>query len=613
MCGIVGYLGERPAASTILDGLRALEYRGYDSAGLAVLTPDGLEVRRCAGRISDLAPLVEDAHLTGSIGVGHTRWATHGAVTDDNAHPHADASGRLVIVHNGMTDNVDELRAELLADGHQFSSETDTEVIAHLIGVERDRGAELPDALGRALQRLVGAHSVAVLAADEPDMLAAGRIGAAGGLVVGHNGCGAILASDLPAVVRHTRKVQIVQAGEVVSLRRRAAEFRRLDNRPVTRGLITVPWDPVAAAKAGHRHFMHKEIHEQPETLAETIRPRVTLDPPELRLDDFRLPTDARQIDRAVIVASGTSHIAGMVGARYLRELARLPAATEIASEFAYAPGPLTRRTLVIAVSQSGETADVLVAVQRAHAAGAPVAALVNTVGSELTRMADAVLPLHAGPEVSVAATKTFTSELGAFYLLACQLAQQRGACTQAQFERRIAAIAHAPIAVARALDVEPQVEELARRFHRCKNFLFLGRGLGHPVALEGALKLKEISYIHAEGFAAGELKHGPIALIDPDMPVVAVALDDDDVRAKTLNAVAQIRSRDGRVILVASDADDLRGDLAEHVVRVPRTAPLIAPLVGVVPLQLFAYHMAVRLGLDVDQPRNLAKSVTVE
>ena len=612
MCGIVGYIGDGPAAPAILDGLRALEYRGYDSAGLAVLTPHGLSVRRKAGRIDDLAMLVDEELMSGAVGIGHTRWATHGAVTDGNAHPHADASGQLVIVHNGMTDNVAELRAELQSDGHAFASETDTEVIAHLIGVQRDAGKSLTDAVGRTLRRLAGAHSVLALAADEPDLLVGGRVGSAGGLVVGHGVSEAFLASDLPAVVRHTRNLQVVEAGEVVTLRSDGAEFQDLNNRPRHRRLITVPWGPVAAAKAGHRHFMRKEIHEQPDTLADTIRPRVTLDPAELRLHDFRLPVEAQTVERVVIVASGSSNFAGMVGARYLRELAEVPAATEIASEFAYAPGPLSDRTLVVAISQSGATADVLLAVERAKAAGAPVVALVNTVGSELTRTADAALYLHAGPEISVAATKTFVSQLGTLYLRACHLGEQRGVLPPDRLARRLADIAHAPLAVARALEVEPQIKELARRYHDATNFLFMGRGLAYPIALEGALKLKEISYIHAEGFAAGELKHGPIALVAPNIPVVALALD-DELRAKTLNAVAQTRSRNGRVILVASEGDDLKAGIAEELITVPHTPPLIAPIVGVIPVQLFAYHIAVCLGLDVDQPRNLAKSVTVE
>ena len=612
MCGIVGYVGDEPAVVPILAGLRDLEYRGYDSAGLAVLGPTGFTVRRRAGRIEDLADLIDGETVVGNTGIGHTRWATHGAVTDNNAHPHTDAAERVVIVHNGMTDNVTELRESLLADGHTFASETDTEVIAHLIGVEYDRGISLTEAVGRTLRQLAGAHSLVALTQDQPELIVAGRVGSAGGLVVGHSSSGAFLASDLPAVVRHTNEIQVVQANEVVALGRDGAEFCDLEQRTIHRRTISVSWNPVAAAKAGYRHFMDKEIHEQPDTLADTIRPRVTVDPATLRLDELELPIDAGEIERTIIVASGTSFFAGMVGARYLQDIARLPASVEIASEFAYAPGPLSARTLVIAISQSGETADVLVAVQRARDAGASVVALVNKEGSELTRTAQSVLYLHAGPEISVAATKTFVSEIGLLYLLACQIGVGRNVLLPDVLARNVADIAHAPIAIARALDTEQQVNQLARKYHRFKNFLYMGRGLAYPVALEGALKLKEISYIHAEGFAAGELKHGPIALVEPDTPVVAVVLD-DAVRAKTLNAVEQIRSRDGRVILLASEGDDIDSGLAQDVILIPRTSPLIAPMIGVVPLQLFAYHVAVLRGLDVDQPRNLAKSVTVE
>ena len=612
MCGIVGYLGSELAAPVILDGLRALEYRGYDSAGLAVLGTNGLTLRRRAGRIDDLASLLDEETLQGTIGIGHTRWATHGSVTDHNAHPHADATDRLVIVHNGMTDNVHRLRDQLVADGHEFRSETDTEVIAHIVGLEYAAGGSLAEAVATTLRQLDGAHSLLALAADEPDLLVAGRVGAAGGLVVGHNDTGAFVASDLPAVVQHTSEIQVLQANEVVTLSRETAEFTDLNQQPIKRQSMSVPWDPVAAAKAGHRHFMHKEIREQPRTLADTIRPRVTLDPVELELDGFDLPLKATSIDRVVIVASGTSYFAGMVGAHYLRDVAQLPCSVEVASEFAYAPGPISPQTLVVAISQSGETADVLVAVDRARTAGAPVTALVNTPGSELTRAADAVLHLHAGPEISVAATKTFVSEIGLLYLLACKLGSDRKLLGPEELASNIAAIAHAPIAVARALELEPKLEQLARRYHHFKNFLYMGRGLAHPVALEGALKLKEISYIHAEGVAAGELKHGPIALVEPATPIVAVVLD-DTMRAKTLNAVTQIRSRNGRVILVATEGEDLHDDLADDMILLPPTPSTMAPMVSIVPLQLFAYHVAVWLGLDVDQPRNLAKSVTVE
>ena len=612
MCGIVGYLGDEPAAPHILQGLRALEYRGYDSAGLAVLGPQGVDVRRCAGRIERLEALIDGVELDGSLGIGHTRWATHGAVTDANAHPHRDASGRLVIVHNGITDNFAALRERLLADGHELTSETDTEVIAHLIGIERDRGADLEEAIGAVVKRLEGAHAIVALAADEPDRLVAARVGSAGGLVIGRNEVGAVLASDLTAVVRHTHEVQVLEGGEVAVIRRDATEIRALDGRPVARRMITIPWDPMAAAKAGYRHFLAKEIHEQPETLASAIRPRITLDPLELNLEDFELPLAADAIERVVFIASGTAGYAGMVGRTYIEEIARIPAESEIASEFAYRSMPLSPKTLVVAISQSGETADVLVAVPRVKRQGAALVGIVNVVGSELTRRADVVLYTHAGPEISVASTKAFTAQLATLYLLACWLGRERGELDDARLAQLLGDIAHVPLLAARTLRCEAQMKELARRYHRYRNFVFIGRGAAHALALEGALKLKEISYIHAEGFAAGELKHGPIALIEPDTPAVAIATA-GAARDKTLNAVEQIKARDGPVILIASEGDARAAEIADDVVFVPAASELVTPMLAVIPLQLFAYHVAVRLGCDVDQPRNLAKSVTVE
>ncbi len=612
MCGIVGYLGDEPAAPHILQGLRALEYRGYDSAGLAVLGPEGVDVRRCAGRIERLEALIDGVELDGRLGIGHTRWATHGAVTDANAHPHRDAGGGLAIVHNGITDNVAALRERLLADGHEFTSQTDTEVIAHLIGIERDRGADLERAISATLQRLEGAHAIVALAADEPDRLVAARVGSAGGLVVGRNEGGAVVASDLTAVVRHTHEVQVLEGGEVAVIRRDSTELRTLDGRPVARRMITIPWDPMAAAKAGYRHFLAKEIHEQPETLASAIRPRITLDPLELNLEGFELPLAADAIERVVFIASGTGGYAGMVGRTYIEEIARIPAEAEIASEFAYRSMPLSPSTLVVAISQSGETADVLVSVPRVKPQGAALVGIVNVVGSELTRRADAVLYTHAGPEISVASTKALTAQLATLYLLACWLGRERGSVDNARLTQLLGDIAHVPLLAARTLRCEAQIEDLARRYHRYRNFVFIGRGTAHALALEGALKLKEISYIHAEGLAAGELKHGPIALIEPDTPTVAIATA-GAARDKTLNAVEQIKARDGLVILIASEGDVEAAKIADDVVFVPAASELVTPMLAVIPLQLFAYHVAVRLGCDVDQPRNLAKSVTVE
>ncbi len=612
MCGIVGYLGEQPAASHILDGLRALEYRGYDSAGLAILGLSGIAVRRCAGRISDLTQLVADSPPDGTIGIGHTRWATHGAVTDANAHPHADAGGHVVIVHNGITDNVGDLRARLVASGHTFASATDTEVIAHLIGEARDRGAELPAAVGAAMKQLEGAHAIVALADDQPDMLVAARVGAAGGLVVGGNATGTFLASDLPAVVNHTRDVRVLESDDIVEIHSARTVFRTLDGGTVERSTITVPWHPTAAVKGGFRHFLAKEIHEQPDALDSTIRPRLTIDPVELNLEDFELPLPAHQIDRVVLPASGTTGYAAMIGARYLETIAQVPATAVIASEFAYGDAILSERTLVVAITQSGETADVLLAMHRAREQGAPIIGMVNVVGSEAARRADAALYMHAGPEISVASTKTFTSEIATLYLLACFVGRERGVLSEAAEQALLTDLAHVPSLVRSALRAEPQVEALARRYHQFDDFLYIGRGLQYPVALEGALKLKELSYIHAEGYAAGELKHGPIALVEPDTPVVAIATR-GSVRDKTLNTVEQVRARDGRVILVASEGDQDAAALADHTIFVPDASELTAPILTVIPLQLFAYHVSVWRGCDVDQPRNLAKSVTVE
>ena len=613
MCGIVGYLGNEPAAGHILAGLRALEYRGYDSAGLAVLGPDGVDVRRRAGRLKDLESLVAAEPVEGSIGIGHTRWATHGAVTDANAHPHQDSSGRVVIVHNGITDNVAALRDGLLAQGHEFTSDTDTEVIAHLVGVELDRGAELVDAIGATLQRLEGAHAIVALSPGMPDALVAARKGSAGGLVVGRNGKATFIASDLAAVIQHTHKVQILEAEEMAVVHaNKAVQISDMNRQPRARGVVEIPWDTMSIAKGGHKHFLAKEIHEQPDTLASGIRPRVTLDPVDLSFPTFKLPIPSGEVERVVLVGSGSAWHAGLIGRDYIEDFAGLVATCEIASEFAYREVPLNPRTLVIAISQSGETADVLAAIGRAKRHGAAVVGIVNVMGSEATRQADAVMYMHAGLEVSVAATKTFTSQVASLYLLGCHLGASREFMGRKELTERLAAIAHVPEHAERALATEPQIVELARQFHRCGDFLYIGRGVTFPLALEGALKLKEISYIHAEGYAAGELKHGPIALAESDVPVVAIATK-GPLRNKTLNAVEQVRARDAPVILIATEGDERAAEVAEHVVYVPETSEALVPIVAAIPLQLLAYHVAVWLGADVDQPRNLAKSVTVE
>ena len=613
MCGIVGYLGHAPAVSYLLASLRALEYRGYDSSGVAVLGASGVDVRRCAGRLSDLEALIQSQPVTGTIGIGHTRWATHGAVTDANAHPHSDAAGRVLVVHNGITDNFIELRDGLVTSGHEFTSDTDTEVIAHLIAVEMDHGAELADAVGRAIRQLKGAHALVAMSPEIPDVLVAARRGSAGGLVIGHNGTATFVASDIAAVIQHTHEVQVLESDELAIVRAdEPTHISDLDGEPRSRGTIDIPWDPTSMAKAGHKHFLSKEIYEQPDTLASAIRPRITLNPVGLHFPGFRLPLPAREIERVLLVGSGSAWHAGLVGRDYMEDIAGVPASCEIASEFAYRATLRSPRTLVIAISQSGETADVLAAIRGAKSQGAAVVAIVNVVGSEATRQADAVIYMHAGPEISVAATKTFTSQLACLYLLSCYLGVQRGVVGSDKLTEYLKAIAHVPEHAEQTLRSASQIGALAQRYHRRRDFLYIGRGMTHPLALEGALKLKEISYIHAEGYAAGELKHGPIALADADVPVVALATK-GALRDKTLNAVEQVRARGAPVILVATTGDERAASISDDVVYIPEMAEAVVPMVATIPLQLMAYHMAVWLGADVDQPRNLAKSVTVE
>jgi len=613
MCGIVGYLGHAPAVSHLLASLRALEYRGYDSSGVAVLGPSGVDVRRCAGRLSDLESLIQSQPVTGTVGIGHTRWATHGAVTDANAHPHSDAAGRVLVVHNGITDNFTELRDGLVTSGHEFTSDTDTEVIAHLIAVEMDHGTELADAVGRAIRQLKGAHALVAMSPEIPGVLVAARRGSAGGLVIGHNGTATFVASDIAAVIQHTHEVQVLESDELAIVRAdEPTHISDLEGKPRSRGTIDIPWDPTSMAKAGHKHFLSKEIYEQPDTLASAIRPRITLNPVGLHFPGFRLPLPAREIERVLLVGSGSAWHAGLVGRDYMEDIAGVPASCEIASEFAYRATLRSPRTLVIAISQSGETADVLAAIRGAKSQGAAVVAIVNVVGSEATRQADAVIYMHAGPEISVAATKTFTSQLACLYLLSCYLGVQRGVVGSDKLTEYLKAIAHVPEHAEQTLRSASQMVALAQRYHRRRDFLYIGRGMTHPLALEGALKLKEISYIHAEGYAAGELKHGPIALADADVPVVALATK-GALRGKTLNAVEQVRARGAPVILVATTGDERAASISDDVVYIPEMAEAVVPMVAAIPLQLMAYHMAVWLGADVDQPRNLAKSVTVE
>jgi len=612
MCGIVGYIGDKDAVGVIVDGLKRLEYRGYDSAGVAVLGPEGLEVRRAAGRIKVLEGLLRERPMHGRIGIGHTRWATHGRPTDGNAHPHTDGSGTLVVVHNGIIENYLPIKERLQAEGHVFTSETDTEVIAHLIERHLKDTRRLDDAVRRALQELRGSYAIVVLSKAAPDRLVATKHGA-GSVVVGLGQGETYIASDIPALLAHTRDVVILEDEDVAVVTRHGVDISDLAGAPVSRTPTRITWDPILAEKGGYRHFMLKEIYEQPRALADTLRGRVSPESGTVVLPDIGLDPDVvAGLQRVVFIACGTSYHAAIVGRFMVERLAGLPAEVDLGSEFRYRDAVLGPETLVVALSQSGETADTLGAVKAARNRGAPIVGITNVVGSALARESTGVLYTHAGPEISVASSKTFTAALAACYLLALWLGRRRGALLAEDGRKHIQGLLELPRLMERALEKEPEIAELAKELAAYKHFLFLGRGIHYPIALEGALKLKELSYLHAEGYPAGEMKHGPIALIDDTMPVVALTPRDSSYD-RMMGTVEEVRARDGRIIAVAHEGDREIGARASRVLTVPAAAELLSPILMALPLQLLAYHVAVRLGRDVDQPRNLAKSVTVE
>jgi glucosamine--fructose-6-phosphate aminotransferase (isomerizing) len=612
MCGIVGYVGARDAAPIILDGLRRLEYRGYDSAGVAVLDGDALALRRRPGKIANLEALLEREPLTGSVGIGHTRWATHGRPSEENAHPHTDCEGSLVVVHNGILENYLELKARLRAEGHHFRSETDSEVLAHLVESHQRGGAGLAEALRLALAEVRGAYAVAVLAAGAGGGLVAAKHGA-GSVVVGRGDGETYLASDIPALLPYTRDVVILEDGDMAEIGADVVRVSTLEGTPVDRPATRITWDAAGAQKEGYRHFMLKEIHEQPRAVVDTFRGRLSDEDGTAVLPEARLtPELLQEVRRVVFVACGTSYHAALVGRFMVERLAGLPAEADIGSEFRYRDLVLGPDALVVAVSQSGETADTLGAVKAARAHGAPVVAITNVVGSALSREATGVIYTHAGPEIGVASSKTFTSTITACYLLALALGRGRNYLTAADGKKRIEDLLGIPALMEAAIAGADDVAAVAHRVSGLEGFLYLGRGVNHPLALEGALKLKELSYIHAEGYAAGEMKHGPIALIDSEMPVVAL-VPRDAAYERMLGNVQEVKARDGRVIAICHPGDAQVLALADEALPVPPAPELLAPLVSVIPLQLLAYHVAVVRGLDVDQPRNLAKSVTVE
>ncbi len=636
MCGIVGYVGPRDAASVLLDGLRRLEYRGYDSAGIAIITPGGkLEIRKNEGKLIKLVQALNGRAPQGNLGMGHTRWATHGAPNDINAHPHTDCTGRIAVIHNGIIENFAELREELAAHGHTFTTETDTEVLAHMIedelvlhlspeGRGRVRGVDgnentspgvLPEqtratfliaAVRRALKRVRGTYGIGVLDLNQPGLLIGARHFSP--LVIGLGTNENLLASDIPALLPYTKRVLVIEDGEIAALTRDSVHLYTLDGDVVERDPFDVTWDLQSAEKGGYPHFFLKEIHEQPAALANAIRGRVTDTIHLSEIDALNLG----RVNRVVLLACGSSYHAALIGKRAIEQWAHVPAEALIASEFRYAPPMIDENTLAILITQSGETADTIASLRLARSAGAQTLALTNTVGSSITRGVTAVVNLHVGPEIGVVASKTFSAQVLVLETIAIDWAHRRGLIDGQQMSELARQIAQVPDWVEGAMGTDQQMQRLAEKISSCHSCFFFGRGYGYPTALEGALKLKEISYLHAEGYPAGELKHGPIAMLDPEIPVIAIATD-SGVLDKVMSNIQEVRARRALVIAIASEGNQAIAKHADDVVYLPRVAEEFSPVVATVPLQLLAYHVAVLRGCDVDQPRNLAKSVTVE
>jgi glucosamine--fructose-6-phosphate aminotransferase (isomerizing) len=626
MCGIVGYVGPKDVVSVILEGLRRLEYRGYDSAGIAVGSAGhGLELRRAPGKLRNLEEVIRQHPLHGTYGIGHTRWATHGRPTEENAHPHRDCTGRIVVVHNGIVENYLELKRELAEEGHVFVTETDTEVIAHLIEQEL-RSAEssgktmlIEEAVRRAARRLTGAYAISVISADAPDTIVTARHGPPAVIGVGEGE--SFVASDVPGILHHTRMMYFLADGDVAILTPHGVKFTNLAGDPVVRKVEKILWDPIQAEKGGYKHFMLKEIFEQPRAVRDTTLGRVSLETGEVFLGEMKITDDDfRAATQVNIAACGTSWHSALAGKYMIERLARVPTEVDYASEYRYRDPIADRHALGMLITQSGETADTLAAQREMIAKGSMTIAICNVVGSMVAREAHGTIYTHAGPEIGVASTKAFTAQLTALFLFAVHLAQKRGTIGGAESAALVDELSRIPGKIEEVLrQRDGECRELAKGFASASDFLFLGRGIHFPIALEGALKLKEISYIHAEGYPAGEMKHGPNALIDEKLPVVVLATSDEHSPEsmlryeKTLSNIQEVTARSGRVIAVATEGNKQLRELVEHVIYVPRAPELLAPLLEVVPLQLLAYHIAVRRGCDVDQPRNLAKSVTVE
>ena len=613
MCGIIGYVGARSVTEVLLQGLRSLEYRGYDSAGIAVANHGHIKVLRSEGKLDNLARQVDPQAISGSYGLGHTRWATHGRPNEENAHPHRDCTGGIVVVHNGIIENYLDLKRHLSKEGHRFQTETDTEVIAHTL--EKHFQGDLVLAVRKTLEELEGVFAFVALSTEAPDLLVGARDGPP--LVVGLGEGESFIASDVPAFLSHTRSAMFLDDGDIAVVRRGEVSILNRGGEALDREIETILWDPVQVEKQGFKHFMLKEIFEQPHAVRDTLLGRYSLDTGLVHLNELALEDGfVARLRRIGIVACGTSWLAAQVGKFLIEELARLPVEVDVASEFRYRNPNLTENDLVVGITQSGETADTLAALKTAKEAGASTLAVCNVKGSMATRLCDRTLYTHAGPEIGVAATKTFTAQVVALYLLALHLAQRLSRIGEDAARERLDDLARSPHYLERTLELAPAIEAVAREFYQAGNFLYLGRGTLYPIALEGALKLKELSYIHAEGYPAGEMKHGPIALIDERMPVVAIALQ-NPLFEKMASNIQEAKARGARILALATEGDDrIQGILdpeRDRVLKLPRHPQALSPLVAVIPLQLLAYYIAVLRGCDVDQPRNLAKSVTVE
>jgi glucosamine--fructose-6-phosphate aminotransferase (isomerizing) len=614
MCGIVGYVGSREATEIVVSGLQRLEYRGYDSAGIAILNGGDFQVRRSVGKLSNLQQRLRGEPTRGRQGIGHTRWATHGGVTEANAHPHRSDSGDIVVIQNGIFENYLEQKGRLIEAGIRFHSQTDTEVIAHLIERETEAAGDFIDGFRRAMQQLRGGNAVVAMHRQHPGLIVAARIGNAGGVVIGLGEQENFIASDIPAILDYTQQVLFLEDGELAIVTDEAAHIERITGEPVTKQPQRINWDPVAAAKGGYKHFMLKEICEQTRSITDTLHDRVDLEQGRVVLDGLTLTDDQlRSIDKIYIVACGTAWHAGLIAKFLIESLARVRVEVDYGSEFRYRNPILGPGTMMIAITQSGETVDTLVPMELARDAGVPCLGIVNAIGSQAARLSDAgVIYLNAGPEIAVASTKVFTCMLIAAYLFALKLGEVHGQIDRAAMREQLQALLALPNKLGTLLQHTAIYEQLAERYRHTTDMLFLGRGVNYPIALEGALKLKEISYIHAEGYPAGEMKHGPIALIDEQMPVVCIS-PQDNVYDKMVSNVEQVKTRGGEVIAIVSEGDTVVRDKADFVIEVPATLPLLSPVLTVVPLQLLSYYCALRRGADVDQPRNLAKSVTVE